>query len=228
MGCGLGSTARFLVQRSPHARVTGFTIVPAEAASGNRMSQEHGLETRVAITLCDYRATPLESASLDGAYAIASTAYAAGPDKADLIAEMARIVKPGGRIEISDGFRKDSQPLRGIVKRAYASACRSWAITEMADIQRFKKALRAAGFQNVCAEEISSRVAPSYAHVPFLCAKFALQHWLKGELRWSSERWRNVRGPLCGAVLGLHPNRFGYYLVSAVRETHPPPAPREW
>ncbi len=227
LGCGVGATARYIARRVAGVRVSGFTNVPVEVEDGNEMSRESGME-RVTIELCDYRRTPCADASVDGAYAIASACYADGADKSDLLAEMARIVKPGGRVVISDGFRKDSEPLGPVLRRAYEAACGSWAIGEMADIARFKKALRAAGFQNVCAEEVSWKIAPSYAHVPFLCTKFALQQWIRGRVRWAPERWRNWKGPMFGAVLGMARRRFGYFIVSAVRESRPPPAPREW
>jgi hypothetical protein len=115
-----------------------------------------------------------------------------------------------------------------LLRRCYEISCSSWAVPEMADIQRFKKALRQVGFQNVRAEEVSWHIAPSFAHVPFLCVKFVLQRWLKGEFKWPRERWQNLMGPLFGALLGLRRKRFGYYHVTAVRELVPPPPPREW
>ena len=107
MGCGLGATGRFIAEHQKNARVFGFTIVPWQVASGNRISEEAGLRARVRLALADYARTPLADASVDAAYAIESTSYAAGADKDDLVAEMARIVKPGGRVHFSDGFRKD-------------------------------------------------------------------------------------------------------------------------
>jgi hypothetical protein len=61
-----------------------------------------------------------------------------------------------------------------------------------------------------------------------LCVKFALSRWLRGDFRWPRERWQNLKGPLFGAVLGLHRKRFGYYMVSAVRDARPKPEPRLW
>jgi ubiquinone/menaquinone biosynthesis C-methylase UbiE len=228
MGCGLGATARFIAKRSPHVRITGFTIVPWQVENGNRLSQEQGVGARVDLVISDYRATNAADASMDGAYAIESSCYAGGADKLDLLLEMSRIVKPGGRIVISDGFRKDSEPMGPLLRRIYRISCSSWAVPEMADIHRFKKALRRAGFHNVRAEEVSWHIAPSFAHVPFLCVKFVLQRWLKGEFKWPRERWQNLMGPLFGSLLGLRRARFGYFHVTAERETHPPPPPREW
>ncbi len=217
MGCGLGATARFIAERRPRAEITGFSVVPWQVANGNRMSAETGLDGRVRLVLADFVRTPAAAGSFDRAYAIESASYADGPDKHDLVAEMARIVKPGGRVSFSDGFRKDLRPLRPPLHGFYAASCGAWAIHEMAVIGPFLRALEAHGFVDVCAEEISWRVAPSFAHVPLLCARFALQRLSRGEFAWPKERWQNLLGPLFGGLLGLHRSRFGYFLVSATR-----------
>jgi cyclopropane fatty-acyl-phospholipid synthase-like methyltransferase len=217
MGCGLGATARYIAGQNPDASVRGFTIVPWQVATGNRMTVEQGLERRVRLVLADYVRTPAPRASVDAAYAIESASYASGPDKSDLVAEMARIVRPGGRVSFSDGFRKDSEPLRSVLGAVYRVACRSWAIREMAVIDRFVGSLEAHGFVDVRVEELSWRVAPSFAHVPLLCLRFALERFLKGEFAWPKERWQNLIGPLFGCLLGLHRSRFGYFMVSATR-----------
>ena len=217
LGCGLGATARHFLRNAPRSRVTGFTIVPWQVASGNRLSEEAGLRERVELVLSDYRATPLADASVDAACAIESACYAGGADKDDLAAEMARIVRPGGRIAVSDGFRKDSRPMNPLLRAIYRIACRSWAIEEMADVHAFEAALARRGFSDIRVEDLSWRVAPSFAHVPFLCIWFPLARALKGDFTWKRERWQNMVGPFFGAFLGLHRWRFGYYLVSATR-----------
>src|SRR6185503_17615814 len=117
MGCGLGATARSMAATLPLARVRGFTIVPWQVVTGNRLSAEADVGSRVELVLSDFTATPEPAASFDAAYAIESGCYATGPDKADLVAEMARLVKPGGRIAFSDGFRKDARAFGPITAR---------------------------------------------------------------------------------------------------------------
>ena len=218
MGCGLGATARYVAERRPKANVKGFTIVPWQVETGNALSARCECGTRVRLELADYASTPMPDASADAAYAIESASYAEGAAKEDLVAEMARIVKPGGRVSFSDGFRKDARPLRGLVGFAYRVVCRSWAIREMAVIGPFVRALEAHGFEDVRVEERSWSMAPSFLHVPFLCASFALKKVLHGDVQWSNERWRNLLGPLFGCVIGLARSRFGYFLIRATRD----------
>jgi len=219
LGCGLGATARYVAALCPGATVRGFTIVPWQVATGNRLSGEQGLSDRVGLELADFTATPCAPASVDAAYAVESACYAGGLDKADLAAELARIVRPGGRLVVVDGFRKHSRPFGPVLGWIYRTACRSWALREMADIDAFTATLSRHGFGHLDVREISWRVAPSFAHVPFLVVKFALGRLLRGDVGWKKERWHNLMGPLFGSLLGLRRRQFGYYLVSAVRDS---------
>lgn len=217
LGCGLGATARYLASRHPAATVTGYTIVPWQVSEGNRLTAERGLDRRVSLAIADYTRTPAATASLDAAYALESGCYATGPDKADLIAELARIVRPGGRVVVADGFRKRGGELGPLLGRIYRGACRAWALREMAVIGRFVAALADHGFVDVRVEDISWRVAPSFAHIPFLSARFAVQRLLAGDVVWKRERWQNLEGPFLGSICGLARRQFGYYLLSATR-----------
>ena len=217
LGCGLGAAARYIAVRQPSATISGYTIVPWQVSEGNRLTAESGLDGRVTLALADYTRTPAADASFAGAYALESGCYATGADKADLIAEMARIVRPGGRVVIADGFRKRSGSLGPLFGPIYRGACRAWALREMAVIDQFVAALASHGFVDVTVEDISWRVAPSFAHIPFLSAKFAIQRVLAGDLVWKRERWQNLEGPFLGSLCGLNRRQFGYYLVSATR-----------
>ena len=64
-------------------------------------------------------------------------------------------------------------------------------------------------------EEISLRIAPSVAYVPYTCIKFFIKElWKNKSLRMKKERWNNVYGPLLGMILGLYRKHFGYYIIS--------------
>ena len=117
MGCGLGATARHLASRYSNAHVRGLTVVPWQVNKGNRLNEEAGLADRVSIHKGDFRAMHYENASIDFAYAIESSCYASGDDKADLLKEMYRVLTPGGRFVIADVFRKHDRPLKPIVEK---------------------------------------------------------------------------------------------------------------
>ena len=86
------------------------------------------------------------------------------PDKADFVTEAARILKPGGRLVVADGFRTSSRPLYPLLERAYDHWRAGWKVPGLADIHRFARALRDNGFHALKIEDASWRVAPSMAY----------------------------------------------------------------
>jgi|SRR5579862_4217669 len=91
VGCGKGRFARLVQERNPHASVIGLDL--AEAMLKWVPSGVHP----VAATMT---ALPLASESCQGAYATESLEHAV--DIPAAVAELARIVKPRGRIVIID------------------------------------------------------------------------------------------------------------------------------
>jgi ubiquinone/menaquinone biosynthesis C-methylase UbiE len=91
VGCGKGRFARIVQERHPRASVIALDL--AEAMLRRVPPGIH----RLAATMT---ALPLATACCDGAYATESLEH--GVDIPAAVAELARIVKPGGRIVIID------------------------------------------------------------------------------------------------------------------------------
>jgi ubiquinone/menaquinone biosynthesis C-methylase UbiE len=91
VGCGKGRFARIVKERNPGASVVALDL--AEAMLRPIPSEIE----RVAASMT---ALPLATESFDGAYATESLEHAV--DISAAVAELARIVKPGGRIVIID------------------------------------------------------------------------------------------------------------------------------
>ena len=215
LGCGLGAVSRHMAKKQPTAHFAGFTITPWQVQFGNQLTTDAGLKDRVQLYESDYAHLPIADASADAAFAMESACYAKGKDKLELIQELYRVLKPGGRFVIADGFRKHSRPLPNWLNKIYRKNLDCWALTELADIQLFVKALKSVGFKNVKVEDISWRVAPSFAHIPFVSLKFYWDLWIKkGFKNLHKERKNNALAPLLGMIMGLSRPHFGYYMAS--------------
>jgi ubiquinone/menaquinone biosynthesis C-methylase UbiE len=91
VGCGKGRFARIVKERNPRASVVALDLAEAMLLPIPREIE------RVAASMT---ALPLATAAFDGAYATESLEHAV--DIPAAVAELARIVKPGGRIAIID------------------------------------------------------------------------------------------------------------------------------
>jgi ubiquinone/menaquinone biosynthesis C-methylase UbiE len=95
IGCGKGRFARVLAERNPQASLVGFDLAEAMLR-----------HVRPGVSACagSMTALPFPAGAFDCAYATESLEHAIEIDAA--VAEMCRVVRPGGRIVIID---KNSQ-----------------------------------------------------------------------------------------------------------------------
>ena len=215
MGCGVGASTRYLAKKYKRLSVQGITIVPWQIEKGKAMNREAGLTDRINLIEGDFTKSGFNCNSFDGVYAIESACHSPGEAKAPFIKEAFRILKPGKKLVVADGFIKNPHiPFSDFTKRSYETLCQSWALPQMAEITLFKEALKRAGFQKITIEEISWKVAPSVAHSPFLILKFLFLKWLKGE-QLGKQSWNNLKGVFLTNVLGLKRKKFGYYIITA-------------
>lgn len=214
LGCGVGAASRYMAQRHPDAQFVGATITPWQVDRGNQMNLDAGLDDRVMLLEADYIDLPYPVESADAAFAIESACYGRGKDKWDFIDALHGVLKPGGRFVVADCFRRNTRAMPRVLDAAYRNCCACWALDEMAEINLFARSLERAGFERVQVEDISWRVAPSVAHVPWTVVKFLAGAWKRGELwRLDRERRNNVLGPLLGMLLGMSRSHFSYCLI---------------
>lgn len=91
IGCGKGRFARIVKERFPVAQVAAIDLAEAMLAR---------VPADIARIAASMTALPLATESMDAAYATESLEHAV--DIPQAVAELARIVKPGGRIAIID------------------------------------------------------------------------------------------------------------------------------
>ena len=213
-GCGLAATSRYMARQRPDAFFYGVTITPWQIERAEKMNTEAGLADQISLLRADYQNLPVADESFDAAFAVESACYAEGGDKKLFLNEMARVIRPGGKLVIMDGFLR-GRPMPAFINRIYRKNMECWALSELADLNQFIIAMKAAGFKNIKVEDLSWRVAPSFAHIPKTVIKFYWGLWKKGE-SWqlSKERRNNVLAPIMGILMGLARPWFTYCVVS--------------
>ncbi len=212
MGCGLGATARFCAAREGVASVTGITLVESQVREATALVADSPLASRLRFERGDYHHTPFADESFDGTYAVESACHSVERDKRSLLQEAHRLLKPGGRFVICDGFIRSAAPLNAFSDLCYRKTCEHWSLGHMAELDGLLAAMRDLGFKNIEVRDITLRMLPSAAFIPAV----ALRYFCK--LLWSKDQnpqhWHHLLAPLWGFFLGLNIKRFGYYLIS--------------
>ncbi len=98
--CCNGAGMRFLVRFRNVGSMVGVDVTEAVVDRGRRLTREEGLDDRIQFIVADACQTALPSASADFVWSEDAWCYVA--DKPRLIAEAARIVRPGGVIAFTD------------------------------------------------------------------------------------------------------------------------------
>ncbi len=99
---GMGGPSRYLAYRIG-CRVTGLDLTESRVTAAIRLTQLTKLSHLVDFRLGNALEMPFEDAHFD--VVIGQEAWAHVPDKAKLIAECVRVLKPGGRIAFTDILR---------------------------------------------------------------------------------------------------------------------------
>jgi len=216
MGCGLGATLRSFARHLPSADLHGITLIPWQIEEGRLLNRSSPHAANIRLSLRDYERTSLPSESYDAAFGIESSCYGTGADKSAFIREAHRLLRPGGRLVVADGFLGPGK-LRGPQRAIYRRLCDCWAIDTLGEIKLFTRELERTGFREIVIEQIQARVTPSVLHVPWVTLRFLLAEAV-GRRKMTRARWNNILAPILLPFVGFPIGPIAYYLTSATRE----------
>ncbi len=169
-GCGVGGSSIYLTTRTG-CRALGITLSPRQAASARRNARGHGVGGRAEFAVMDYTATGLADSTFDVVWALESVCYA--DEKAAFVREASRLLRPGGRLVLADGFatRDDF----GVAEqRIMDSWLRSWAVPSLATVASFRRHLDDCGFRRVRYRDVTRNIMPS-SRILYLHSLYALR-----------------------------------------------------
>jgi SAM-dependent methyltransferase len=216
LGCGLGATLRSFANRLPQADLHGITLVPWQLEQGHVLNQSCRQADRITLALGDYEHTDFPSGSFDAVYAIESSCYAQGASKSAFLREAHRLLRPGSRIAIADGFLGPGK-LRGPQKSLYRKLCECWVIDTFGHVDAFTREMERIGFRDIVIEQSVARLVPSVLHIPWVTLKFLLSSVVFGNRKMTRARWNNVLAPILLPFVGYPVGPVAYYIISATR-----------
>jgi SAM-dependent methyltransferase len=216
MGCGLGATLRSLARRLPEAELTGITRVPWQVEEATKLNLRAGCE-RIHMVEGNYERTEFAAGAMDAVYAVESSCYARGASKRHLLTEAHRLLRPGGRLVVADGFLESGDALHGWQRAIFRKMCECWVIDTWGEVDAFTGELERLGFEEIEVECLQYRVAPSTFHIPWVTAKFLLSEVVFGEGKMTRARWNNVIAPALLPLVSMPLGPMVYCMVSATR-----------
>lgn len=156
-GCGVGGSSFFLADRIG-CRVTGITLSEKQVQTATRKASERKLAQPPAFLVRDFTRTEFPDASFDVVWAIESVCHA--EDKSLFVNEAYRILKPGGRLILADGFNVRNTYTQS-EKRLLDKMVNAWAVDSMESLSNFERYLRQAQFKNIRMQDATHYVLPS-------------------------------------------------------------------
>ena len=127
-------------QTGEAGRVVGIDMTDAQLDKATRLASEHSI-ANVEFVNAHIEDLPLETHSVD--VVISNGVINLSPDKANVFAEAARVLRPGGRLAIADIVTATQLPQSVTCDAALWAACIGGAMQR----DDYREALEAAGFQ---------------------------------------------------------------------------------
>ncbi len=163
VGCGIGGPAIHLA-RNYRCHVTGISVSSAGVDRANAKASEAGLSGHIECLVRDAMNTQLNGGVFDVAWVMESSHLM--PDKARLVAECHRVLKPGGRIVLCDLMFQRYPTAREILARRdeLLALEKAFGKARLDTLSHYHDLFEDAGIENIETEDVSAFVTPTIEH----------------------------------------------------------------
>lgn len=154
-GCGVGGSSIHVAARTG-ATVTGISLSERQVQQAHENARSRGVEDQTNFAVMDYSATTFPDASFDVVWGCESICYA--DNKKQFIQEAFRLLRPGGRLVVADGFVTNFDHNEHPIIRNWLDG---WQVNYLETPGRFTGFMQQAGFDNACFRDITAATAHS-------------------------------------------------------------------
>lgn len=158
VGCGIGHPALRLV-RACDVNVVGITVSHVQVARATELAAAAGLADRATFRFTDAMDMPFPDGSFDAAWAFESMWHM--PDRGQVLSEIARVLRHGGRVAIADVIERGPVSPEGRVVLDHIRE--NYAVRSLGTVDEYRTALAANGFVDVEIRDISDNCSRTLA-----------------------------------------------------------------
>jgi SAM-dependent methyltransferase len=219
VGSGKGFNCRFLADRFPEAKILGLDLMPFHVKLAQRTAKAYAnLNFRVG----SFERTDLADQSMDLIFGVECLCYA--QDIQEVLAELYRVLKPGGQLVIFDGYRKPGFKQQSTEWQTATRLVEIGMVVLMGfrSLETWLRAAETVGFRVVVCEDRTVGILPNLEHLQGLAERFFKRKWRSRLVKLLAPPYllRNaVTGLLmrftCDPVLGTH--SYHYLVLEKMR-----------
>jgi ubiquinone/menaquinone biosynthesis C-methylase UbiE len=141
VGCGVGRPAVRLA-KATGAEVVGIAVSGEQVRRANELARREDVAYLVSFQQADAMKLPFEDGSFDAAWALESIMHM--PDRRDVLGQIERVLRPGGRMALTDLFEwAPAGPEQRTALEGYLKGMES----SMADIDSYPALVRSSGLK---------------------------------------------------------------------------------
>lgn len=158
LASGKGFNTLYLAERNRQVAFAGIELTPLHGELAQQQARSRSLGN-VSFRIGDFQTLPFEAQQFDLLFVIEGLCHAT--DMRQALSEAWRVLKPGGRFIVFDGFRSDNfAQFDDIVKLAVLLAERSMAVGDTWELGAWLNAARNVGFEVMQTQDVSEGVQP--------------------------------------------------------------------
>eukprot|EP00308_Calcidiscus_leptoporus_P016960 CAMPEP_0119397860 /NCGR_PEP_ID=MMETSP1334-20130426/140551_1 /TAXON_ID=127549 /ORGANISM="Calcidiscus leptoporus, Strain RCC1130" /LENGTH=380 /DNA_ID=CAMNT_0007421711 /DNA_START=1 /DNA_END=1143 /DNA_ORIENTATION=+ len=163
VGCGIGGTSRYLAKKFPQASVTGITISPEQQQRATSLAAERGIPN-AKFELVDALNMKFADNTFDFVWACESGEHM--PDKEKYVQEMARVLKPGGRVVIATWCQREETPeFTPSERKTLDYLYGEWTHPYFISIDEYARIMQRTGvLEQVATDDWAAQTIPAWRH----------------------------------------------------------------
>lgn len=206
LGCGVGAVSRFGSQLYPQLEFHAMSISPGQIAEAQRRHTNQ----RVTYHCGDYHTLPFADGAIDGVFYLESLCHSLEPERA--LGEAARVLRPGGRIVLTDGYLRRPLPQTSPLFRfVVEGVAHNWAVPMFHELEQARNWHAGGRLRLIKDVECGWRLGPSALHAAHLSALHFVR--LLASRRGNRWQWKHLTASALTIALGLYRRHFRYHLL---------------